>query len=189
MFAYVFWHRRDEPYSVEEYERRLIDFHRALNKRGFVGFRGSLVFRVGPTPWLQAGGYEDWYLVDGLGVLEELNDAIAEPELGTLHRLIASMAVDGKGTIVAPRSQKPGQLTAPTATWLAKPRGMGYQEFYTEIEPLAHSNGSTLWRRQLALGPTPEFLLVGGEPPVPQRFYPIRVERRLITDLSGPIET
>lgn len=182
MFAYIFWHARDEAYPAEEYEGRLEDFHRALSKRGFKGFRGSLAFKIGPTPWLPAGGYEDWYVVEGLSVLEALNQAIGEPELGRLHSLIARMASEGKGTIIAPRTPKPRRPTAAKATWLSKPRHIGYQEFYSEIEPLAQRRGATLWRRQLALGPAPEFLLLGEADP-PERFSPIRMERRLLIDL------
>lgn len=190
MFAYIFWHRRDERFSVEEYESKLAGFHRALLRRGQEGYLGSIVFKITGTPWVPQGGYEDWYLVEGLRVLEELNASIGLPDLEKPHSQIASMALEGKGAILAPRTKTPGSLDAPRAVWFSKPRGQPYHQFYREIEPVAETRGAGLWRRQLALGPTPEFLLLSsGEVPLPEKFAPIGVERVVLLNLYKPTRT
>ena len=68
-----------------------------------------------------------------------------------------------------------------TATWFAKPAGLGYAALYTMLEPLVRAEGAALWGRQMVLGPTPEFCLHTARPvalpsplvPVPLHFRPV----------------
>ncbi len=58
---------------------------------------------------------------------------------------------------------------AGAARWLAKTRGTGYEEFYARLQPWLDAPGVSLWRRQMVLGPTTEFCLLGADrlPPLP----------------------
>jgi len=101
VFAYVFWHQRDDAYSAQLYEEGLASFHTRLSALGVKGFLGSFTFKVSGVPWITGEGYEDWYLVAGLGVLEEINALIGDPIMRGVHDSVARMSVNGKGTILA----------------------------------------------------------------------------------------
>ena len=49
---------------------------------------------------------------------------------------------------------------ARACAWLAKPRGMTYQNFFASIEPWTSAGDVAVLRRQMVLGPTPEFCLL-----------------------------
>ena len=49
------------------------------------------------------------------------------------------------------------------ATWVSKPRGTSYPEFYDELRPWPERLDTALWQRQLTLGPTSEFCLQSRE--------------------------
>jgi hypothetical protein len=60
-------------------------------------------------------------------------------------------------------------------TWLTKPKAMQYAELYERLGPLTERGGS-LWRRQMVLGPAPEFCLVTPGPiEAPEELTPMRV--------------
>ncbi len=82
MLAYIDWHRPAPAVDQAAYEHAIERFHSSLAHRPPSGFCGSTAFRAAEIPWLlapgspsePAGGYEDWYLLDGwsaIGVLEE----------------------------------------------------------------------------------------------------------------------
>jgi hypothetical protein len=108
VLAYLSWHRPAATVEIDAYEQALEQFHRSLAHRPPCGFRGSAALRAPQLPWLaaaadagaepgrahsvQAGGYEDWYLLDdwaAVGVLEEA--AVARGHHGA-HERIASRA-------------------------------------------------------------------------------------------------
>jgi len=61
------------------------------------------------------------------------------------------------------------------AAWFPKPRGMSYDELYRLVEPLVTA-GRSLWRRQMVLGPPPEFgLLAPGSITLPPSLAPMLV--------------
>jgi hypothetical protein len=43
--------------------------------------------------------------------------------------------------------------------WLSKPRETTYEHFYGKLTPLLEERVAGLWRRQMVLGPAPEFAL------------------------------
>jgi len=181
VFAYVFWHQRDDAYPAQLYEEGLTSFHTRLSSLGVRGFLGSFSFKVSGVPWITGEGYEDWYLVDGLGVLEEINSLITDPTIRGVHDGVARMSINGKATILAHIKGDPTLIDAPNTYWLAKPRGTSYDDFYRGIESLTRDAVASVWRRQLALGPNPEFLMITRtNPRLPEAYLPRPVSRRML---------
>jgi hypothetical protein len=76
----------------------------------------------------------------------------------------------GVGSLLALRGEQAEVAAARQMTWLAKPKGMSYADFYAALEPVRGS----LWRRQMVLGPTPEFGILSAERvDVPPQFQTI----------------
>jgi hypothetical protein len=177
MLAYVFWHWPGPDIGSDAYEDLQRVFHRALAQAAPSGFRQSVVFRIeGGAPWLGgAPAYADWYLVDGSAALDPLNVAAVSGACQEPHDRVARAASAGVGSLLTLRGQQADVAAARRSSWLAKPKGMPYAEFYAALEPVPGS----LWRRQMVLGPTPEFGLLSAEQiQIPPRFEAI--ELRLI---------
>lgn len=177
MLGYVFWHWPAEPDATDAYEEGLAGFHRELAAVGSEGFQRSAAFRAEPLPWLAPGrGYEDWYLVAGSYALDPLNDVAVSPPLAAAHDVPAHAAGGGAGGLYRLLSGE--DLLAPLATWISKPRGMRYPEFYQRAAAFSEGPGRSFWRRQLVFGPATEFVLVSEAPvAVPAEFQPV-VSRR-----------
>jgi len=180
MLAYVFWHWPSPEIGPDAYEDLLRAFHRALAQAAPAGFRGSVVFRVdGGAPWLGgAPAYADWYLVDGSAALDPLNVAAVSGVCQEPHDRVAHLAAAGVGSLLALRGQQANVAAARRSTWLAKPKGMPYADFYAALESVPDS----LWRRQMVLGPTPEFGILSADPvTVPAAFQPLELKLSPIT--------
>jgi hypothetical protein len=176
VLAYLFWHRPLDSDEVEAYEQAHVAFHRSLAHSQPVGLRGSAAFRMAELPWLApvAGkAYEDWYLVEdytALGVLGEAavgrghrsaHDAVARRYGGGAGGLYGLVEGDRSDSGLGVRLFGEDSL----AIWVARPPG-SRQRMLAEllgdgIDP-AHAS---LWRRQLVLGPAPEFCLIAREAP------------------------
>lgn len=150
MLAYVFWHRPGGGVDAAAYESALADFHRRLGEEALEGFHGSGSFSVDRLPWLPGGrAYEDWYLLEGSFALDILNTAAVTGAMTEVHgdvaALTAAMAaglydlVEGEG------------WSGARASWLSE-------------RPGKVSSGAALWRRQMVLGPTPQFCLLADAP-------------------------
>jgi len=149
MLAYLFWHW---PHDGHTYEADLIAFHRALREHRPPGLIDHASYWVESLPWFGVHSiYEDWYLLDGFADLDTLNRAAVAPPLTVDHDRVARAFADGAGALYALR-QGTATLDAPVVSWLRKPRGMSYEQFYGGIAPEV-----CLFRRQLVLGPAPEF--------------------------------
>jgi hypothetical protein len=144
MLAYVFWHRPRPEVAVDEYERALVAFHRALATP-------SAAFRLDRLPWLERDGYEDWYMVDGWEQLGALNRAAVSGAHQAPHDAVAGLAGEGWAGIYALVRGTPAPPDA--VRWASKPPDQSYRDFF-EREPAA-----TIWQRQMTLGPAPEFAL------------------------------
>lgn len=153
--AYLFWHWTEAP--REEYEAGLREFHQALRGLGVPGLQGSAAYRITGAPWTAAASaYEDWYLVGGSADLDPLNEAAVSAAMRARHDRPAAQTAGVAGGLY--RLQRGDvDLDADSATWLAKPKGVSYDAFYAGLPPL-----KALFRRQMVLGPTPEFLALGG---------------------------
>jgi hypothetical protein len=132
-----------------------------------MGMCGSASFRVPSIPWLSgAPGYEDWYLLEDFTALGVLNEAAVGHGHRTPHDDAARRFGGGAGGLYAlVEGDRSDALTAAgaLAVWVARPPG-------SERRPLGDLLGdgmdpqrASLWRRQLLLGPAPEFCLLAGE--------------------------
>ena len=188
MLAYLFWHWPSPDVDAGEYEQLQRDFQAALGAAGPPLFRESVVFRVhGSAPWLgSAPAYADWYLVESSAGLDELNSAAVSGACKEPHDRAARAAAAGAGSLLGLRNElggarSPDLAGARTVTWLTKPKGMPYDDFYAAVAaiPSASSSRPSLWRRQMVLGPTPEFGLLSAEglqQHIPQTFQPLRLD-------------
>lgn len=142
MLAYVFWHRPEAAADVFAYEDAQRAFHAAIEVP-------SVSFRIDRLPFGEKGGYEDWYLVDDWAALGELNAQAVDSGRRNQHDQAASHAAAGWGSVY---ELVRGAAEIPAGVeWLDKPRGEPSAEF---VASLPHDS---VWRRQLVLGPAPEF--------------------------------
>lgn len=143
MLAYVFWHRSREGVDAGAYEEAQRAFHAALQTP-------SACFRLERLPFGDGeDGYEDWHLVDDWTAIGELNARAVDEARRPAHDQAASLAGAGWGAIY--ELARGIERIPEGVEWLEKPRGEPSEEF---IASLPHES---VWRRQLALGPGPEF--------------------------------
>ena len=162
MLAYVFWHWPNARIDSDTYESGLRQFQSVLSDHKPDGFQRSVVFRIHGAPWLPPNvvGYEDWYIVDGSGALDVLNEAAITAPRKDTHDRAAQRAAGGTAGLYRLRR---GQLDVDRsrfAAWLSKPVGTPYDNFYSSLSQWTDQPGSGLWGRQMVLGPTPEFCLL-----------------------------
>ncbi|HET7288266.1 MAG TPA: hypothetical protein VFI71_12380, partial [Pyrinomonadaceae bacterium] len=75
------------------------------------------------------------------------------------HNRVAREAADGTGGLYRLRTGAGDVAQAKFATWLSKPEGITYKDFYASLESLTSQPGVALWGRQMTLGPTTEFCI------------------------------
>lgn len=145
MLAYVFWHRPRSGVEPAAYEQAQRGFHARLGVR-------SASFRVAALPFGDSGaGYEDWYLVEDWHGLGELNAAAVDSQRRPHHDLAAAMAGSGWGGIYALLR---GEFSPPEqASWVEKPGWEAVDDF------VAAHNATSVWQRQMVLGPAPELCI------------------------------
>jgi len=166
VLAYVFRHWMRAGVDSADYEAALREFHARLQEAAPDGFEGSASVRY------PDGGYADWYLLAGSFALDPLNDAAVSGLRRPAHDRAAAGAERGEGTLYRLHSGRP-DLKALREVRLAKPSGRPYADFYTRLEPLLRRPDVSLWRRQMTLGPPPEFCLLSAEPvEVPAEMEP-----------------
>jgi hypothetical protein len=156
MLAYLFWHRPSAGQPIESYERALVGFHRRLREVAVPGLVASGTARVGGLPWMDGDGYEDWYAVDDYTALGVLNDAAVDAAHAQAHDLVALAASFGAGGLYA---LERGTIDTPAgySVWLTKPSGVSYPDFREQLSLHTAGESVTVWRRQMVLGPAPEF--------------------------------
>jgi hypothetical protein len=166
VLAYVFWHSPRWGVDTAQYEQGLLGFQRTLAADPPDGFYGCSTHRLDGVPWLDDGTpYEDWYLVADFAALGDLNEAAIEGARRSPHDQVAGQASAGIAGVYARWFGHP----APDARvdgrhrWFAKPAGMAYENLRSELVQLVPER-AVVWRRQMTLGPTPEFCLVEIEP-------------------------
>ena len=191
VLAYVFWHRPRDPATVEEYEQAQIAFHRSLARTPPVGLLGSGCYRAHELPWLPppatsgaapgtaadaaAPTYEDWYLVEDFAALGVLNEAAVGRGHRTAHDAAARRFGAGAGGLYELlEGDREGPLGEATlATWVGRPPGSPRRMLGELLGDGMDPARASLWRRQLVLGPAPEYCVLAGEPPagvVPTRL-------------------
>jgi hypothetical protein len=162
ILAYVFWHHPLVQTDRSAYEADLLALHSRLKEAG--GVIDSVTFAISGVPWANAGGpaYEDWYLVAGWPELGALNTVAVSAERKPPHDGAARGYAAGAGGIYALRRGTNALREAASVQWLAKPRGMPYAGF-DAATATAGAHGA-VWRRQMVLGPGPEFCITGRTP-------------------------
>lgn len=164
MLAYVFWHRPAPGVEQAAYERDLLAFHRSLAHRPPSGFRGSVSLRAPELPWMEgAGGYEDWYLLDGwssVGVLEEA--AVSHGHVGA-HDRMARATGAGTGSVYRLCEGHVAFERVRVVVWVRRPGGQPALSIEDMLGDGIDPDSTSLWRRCMALGPAPELCLLGAE--------------------------
>ncbi len=148
MLAYVFWHQPKAGVDRDAYEAAQRAFHEKIDAP-------SGCFRLAALPFDRGSGYEDWYLVEGWAELGALNDAATDPARRDGHDRAAELAADGWGAVYA-LARGTAEIPA-GAIWHEKERGRPTADL-TDSLPTG-----TVWRRQLVLGPAPEFCIATPE--------------------------
>jgi hypothetical protein len=182
MLAYVFWHWPKPGIAREEYEERLCAFHAGLAEEPPAGMISSSAWRLKGASWLSVGGvYADWYLLESSCALDTVNSGAVSGVHALRHHAIASLAAAGTAGLYTPVREKEAKTNGKTVVWFAKPQGMSYEELYSSLERIEGVEPTALWRRMMVLGPTPEFCLIGDEPPaLPAAWSPSVVHRSLL---------
>jgi len=173
MLAYLFWHQPAADHTVESYEQALVGFHRRMRDAAVPGLLASGTARVGGLPWMHGEGYEDWYAVDDYSALGVLNDAAVDAAHVEAHDLVALAAEFGAGALYA---LERGAVDTPFShcVWLTKPIGVSYPEFREQLAIHAAGEAVTVWRRQMVLGPSPEYrVTTGRELAMPADMSPV----------------
>ena len=170
MLAYLFWHEPRAEVDPERYVELLQGFHRALAAAPPPSFVRSWSVRLDVAPW-DAGprhAFEDWYLVEDWAALGTLNHAAVRAPRDEAHDAIASRATNGAGGLYLLQH---GTLDgpAPWAGWVVKPHGEPYDTFEPQLRAAVDAaGGGAVLRRQMVLGPAPEYaVLAGTEPALP----------------------
>ena len=152
MLAYVFSHRPADGADIAAYEASLRGFHELLAKAKPEGFIRSSTFRVGER-------YDDWYLLEGSAAMDVINHVAMKDEQGRAHDEVARMAADGSGKLYKLASGDPPAGEGFEVRF-SKPAGTKYSDFYARLDPWTRETTVSLWRRQMVLGPPPEFCLI-----------------------------
>jgi hypothetical protein len=169
MLAYLFWHEPHRGVDAERYVASLKDFHAALAAAPPPSFVRSWSVRLDVAPWEGGPAFEDWYLVEDWPALGTLNDAAVRAPRHDAHDAIASLATNGAGGLYLLQH---GTLDgpAPWAGWVVKPQGEPRAPFEAQLrDGVDAAGGGAVLRRQMVLGPAPEYaVLAGREPTLPQ---------------------
>jgi hypothetical protein len=178
--AYVFWH---SPVTASPtYQGDLLAFHASLAADPPAGFVRSETFGLTGASWLDvaAAPYEDWYLVTDWQAIGELNQAAVATAHVAAHDRVAHQAGSGAGAIYGLHAgtERPGDRVG---TWFAKPPGWSYARLDEALTPVL-DGAATLWRRQMVLGPAPEFCLRSDAP----QNLPDGIDGELISYRSPP---
>lgn len=187
MLAYVFWHSRSEVTSQATYEQDLLAFYDGLGRVNCPGVKLSATFRISSLPWLkEQRGYEDWTIIDGAWVLEDLNAKAVAGLMTAVHSSIAQQMDCGNGGLYYHLSGDLDPHRANRAQWLSRPRGV---QFRPALEKISQSAGTlvSIWRRFMVLGPGPEFIVFGPSPltlPIPIGWQMHGVDRTVLPSNS-----
>jgi hypothetical protein len=186
VLAYLFWHRPLERTETDAYEQAQLAFHRSLHRAPPVGLYGSALFRLARPPFGDPAGsggedrpgYEDWYLVEDFTALGVLNGAAVGRGHRTAHDEAARRFGAGAGGLYgliegehSGALQSAGEATR--AVWVARPPGSGQRGLGELLGDGLQPDSASLWRRQLVLGPAPEFCLLARE--LPEGVGPARL--------------
>ena len=188
MLAYVFWHWPQPVIARGAYEDHLREFQKTLAANKSSGFQQSVVFRIRGASWLNTSdeSYEEWYLLDDSAAMDPLNEAAVSGACEEPHNRVAREAADGIGGLYRLREGVEDLDQAKFATWLSKPAGVSYRNFYADLHSLTSQPGIALWGRQMTLGPTTEFCIHSQTPiELPPGYSGLTLNLHLINPSSS----
>ena len=166
MLAYVFWHRPAAGVAPEAYEALLDRFQRSLAARPPAGFVHSACFAAPSPNWLgDEPAYEDWYVVDDFAAIGVLNEAAIGRGHVSAHDAAAKAADAGTASIYRLIEGHASLEHVRVAAWIDKPRGVPSPLLAALLGDGMDRERASLWQRQLALGPAPEYCVLAAEPP------------------------
>jgi len=173
VLAYLFWHRPRTGAEAGDYEELIRAFHHSLARSLPAGMIASASYRLEAAPWLEGPLYEDWYLVEDFSALGVLNEAAVGRGHRTSHDEAARRSGRGAGGLYALLEGEPdaGALAQATvAVWVdSAPAKTAAERSHGELAGMLgdgmEPRSASLWRRQLVLGPAPEYCLIGSEVP------------------------
>ena len=179
MLAYVFWHRPHERTDSKTYEAAIMRFQAELMRRPPPGLIGAWSHRIDAVPWLgDQPGYEDWCLLQGSWAMDPLNGFAVAGDVQPPHDILAAQMGFGAGGLYSHVLGEPCSAGQSSAVWLIRPRGIQYRPI---LEAACQSvANSTAWRRQMVLGPAPEFgveIPAGAKFPTPAGWQAREVKR------------
>lgn len=183
--AYVFWHWPRPGVSVRLYERKLGSFQSAMGRKPIL-LSDLLSYRVDSLPWAPKGVplYEDWYLVKDFGALGSLNDAAVSGGTKDFHDSVAKDYLMGAGGVFKLIRRNLPLREAGYATWIEKVPGTSYQSYYEDVAKVLGSIQADLWRRQMVLGPSPQFCVHSVQTVrFPKSFRPFTTKVRVLPSL------
>ena len=191
--AFVFWHRPAPTTAPTVYEAGLAAFHRSLEEHAPPGFRGSQSYRISRNPFGAeppgAPVYVDWYLLDGWESLGHLNREAVRPPHGDAHDVVAARSAHGVGSIYAWKSGNPELGSVRFESWGEKAQGVRTPDHVRALASGPPRNGGSIWQRQLALGPAPEFCIRWAGGRYPENASSIGIELRPVARSPGSSPT
>ncbi|HSE34105.1 MAG TPA: hypothetical protein VLA93_21205 [Pyrinomonadaceae bacterium] len=161
MLAYVFWHWPQPGVDRAAYEANLLTFHKTLTTHKPPGFLSSTVFSIEAANWLEATGpvFEDWYLMENSAAMDRLNDGAVTGVCEQPHNVVAKEAAGGTAGLYRLRQGTGNLSNKRVAVWFSKPAGVSYKDFFAQLSE-ENLPGTSLWQRQMTLGPTTEFCML-----------------------------
>lgn len=161
MIAYIFWHAGPAG-PTASYEQALRRFGAVLAATGTPGLIGNATYRIAGAPWMPEPGYEDWAWLAGSWALDELNRRAVEGDAKVPHDAVAQATKHGG--FGALYYLVTGEHRAPPGDsrvfWISRPRGVVWRDVMPGIVASAAAP-VTVWRRQMVLGPSSEFAIIG----------------------------
>ncbi|MGC8515980.1 MAG: hypothetical protein ACP5OC_07605 [Thermoplasmata archaeon] len=162
MIGYVFWHQKIDSVASSDYEKTLKDFHEKLMHAGIRGYLGSVSLKIEGAHWIgsKKSGYEDWYYMTDSGVIDILNHGAVSGDMMPIHNNAAGLATGMHAGLYQLKSPSAKHKESQWCIWFSKPGGKSYDDFDRMIASAVPANSIDIWRRQMVLGPTPEFCII-----------------------------
>jgi hypothetical protein len=91
--------------------------------------------------------------------LDRINLAAVTGKCEQPHHLVAKDAAYGTAGLYRPRIGSSDLSKKRNAVWFSKPSNLSYKDFFDQMEAWCPTQTS-LWQRQMTLGPTTEFCLL-----------------------------